>query len=144
MKPTDIRARILAVIVGIALWFLLAFALEDRLTNHTLLIGFLIFFAFYIASYSFAGLLFGLAWPNSGWRLGLYLMAVWPPIVVAWFVLTDPPPVINWREEIRYAILYQFGILLNLAGAMAGAWAGSLIRRRMIGARSIGANDSLP
>lgn len=129
------------MIVGMGLWFLLAFALEDRLANRSFLIGFLIFFACYIASYSFAGLLLGLVWPNSGWRLGLYLMAVWPPIIVAWFVLTDPPPVINWREEILYTILYLLGILLNLGGAMGGAWAGSLIRRRISGDRSVRAND---
>ncbi len=121
MKPTDIRARIFAVVTGVALFLLLAFATESQPGRSLLML-----FAFYIGTYSLAGIAIGFIWPNSGWRLGLYLFAVWPPVILLNFLFSDPPPVIHWKEE----LVGLFAYLLILPGATFGAWVGSIIRRR--------------
>lgn len=123
MKRGDILARILAVITSLALVFVLAFGFEGRRD-----IPFPSF-VIYIAAYSAAGVLFGFVWPNSGWRLGLYLFAVWPLFIVVLFLFSDPPSVIHWKEE----ILGLLGLLSILPGACLGAWIGSLLRRRLSG-----------
>jgi hypothetical protein len=35
-----------------------------------------------VAAYWLIGVALGLAWPRVGWRLGLYLFASWPPILL--------------------------------------------------------------
>jgi hypothetical protein len=120
MKATDIGARILAVIVGIALLLFVAFVSD--LWSKT---SSLILFTFFVATYSVAGMVLGFIWPNSGWRLGAYLFSIVPLFVLASILFSDPPPVIHWKEE----FLGLFGWVLILPGALLGTWAGSLIRR---------------
>ena len=136
MKATDIRARILAVIVGIALLLFVAFVSD--LWSKT---SSLILFTFFVATYSVAGMVLGFIWPNSGWRLGLYLFSIWPLFLLASVLFSDPPAVVNWRGQ----LLALFGYVLILPGAALGAWVGSIIRRRYTSSgESLGVKHPLP
>ena len=75
MTTSDIRARILAVLVGVALFLFVAFVPPLWFEDSELLL-----FLSYISTYSIAGFVMGFIWPNSGWRLGLYLFAILPPM----------------------------------------------------------------
>jgi len=135
MTTTDIRARILAVTTGVMLLVLMAFVFEGRPD-----MPWLLSFSLNIGAYTVAGILLGFIWPNSGWRLGGYLFAIWPLFLLANFLFSDPPPVIHWKEE----ILGVFGYFLILPGATFGAWAGSLIRRSISGHESVAVKQPLP
>ena len=121
MKATDIRARIFAVAAGIALFFFVGLVSDAWSKASSLVL-----FTFFVGTYSLAGIAIGFIWPNSGWRLGLFLFAVWPPFILLNFLFSDPPPVIHWKEE----LVGLFAYLLILPGATFGAWVGSIIRRR--------------
>lgn len=135
MNTSDIRARILAVISGVILLFFVAFVPELRPGTSSLILS-----SFYIVTYSVAGILLGLIWPNSGWRLGGYLFAIWPLFLTVNFLFSDSPKVIHWKEELTSVFLY----LLILPGAVFGAWAGSLIRRSVSGNKSAEVKTPLP
>src|SRR5882672_55937 len=95
MKATDIRARILAVVAGVALLLSLAFATESRAWMSQL-----IFSTIYIAGFTVVGILVGFLWPSGGWRLGLYVCAILPLFLLGSILFSDPPPVIHWKEEL--------------------------------------------
>jgi hypothetical protein len=122
MKATDIRGRICAVVAGIGLLLFVAF-LSDSWSNAS---SFLLF-TFFVATYSVGGVILGFIWPNSGWRLGLYLFSIWPLFLVASVLFSDPPAVVNWGGQ----LLALLGYLLILPGAVIGAWLGSRIRGRI-------------
>jgi len=122
MNTSDIRARILAVAVGVGLLFFEAFVPSLWFGNSSLLL-----FLFDIAVYSVAGVVLGIVWPNSGWRLGFYLFAAWPPLLVSSVLLSGGKGIpIDWRGE----LLNLLGYFLILVGACVGAWLGTFIARR--------------
>src|ERR1700694_4297345 len=114
MSTSDLRARILAVIVGVALLFFVAFVPTLWWSESSSLI----LFSFDIATYGVAGIVFGFIWPNSGWRLGLYLFAVWPPLLLFPVLLSGGKGIpFHWRAE----LLDLLGYFLILVGACVGA-----------------------
>lgn len=120
MNTSDIRARILAVLVGIVL-FVLGATVPDRWFGGALLWLFL----FDLTVYAVAGLVLGFVWPNSGWRLGFYLSAVWPPVLLAGAFL-------GWEQSatVRATLMNLLGYLLILVGACVGTGLGAFIGRR--------------
>ncbi len=120
MTTSDIRARILAVLVGVALFLFVAFVPPLWFEDSELLL-----FLFYIATYSLAGFVMGFIWPNNGWRLGLYLFAIWPPMLLFAAFLSGEQP---WH--VKAELMSLLGYLLILVGACVGAWLGAYIARR--------------
>ena len=116
--------RVIAVTTGIALLFFVAFLPLQSFANAVSL-----WFAADIVIYVIAGVVLGFIWPNSGWRLGPYLFAIWPVFIILNVLISDRPPVIHWKEE----LLGLFGLLMILPGACLGAWVGSMLRRRFLG-----------
>ena len=106
---------------GVVLLLTLAFLTESQPP-----MSLVILFTLDIGTNTGAGVLLGFIWPNSGWRLGLYLFSIWPLFLLASVLFSDPPPVIHWREE----LLALLGYLMILPGACLGAWIGSTLRRR--------------
>ena len=117
MNTSDIRARICAVLVGIALLFFEAAVPSQWFGNNLLLL-----FVADITIYSIAGLVLGFIWPNSGWRLGFYLAAVWPLMLLFGVFLA-------WEQRVteRATWLNLLGYLLVFMGACAGAGLGALL-----------------
>jgi len=120
MNTSDIRARVLAVLVGLAL-LILGATVPDRWFGDALLWLFL----FDFTVYGVAGFVLGFVWPNSGWRLGFYLSAVWPPILLIGAFLAWEQP-----STVRATLMNLLGYLLILVGACVGAGFGTLIARR--------------
>ena len=86
-----------------------------------------ILFSLDIATYGVAGIVFGFIWPSSSWRLGLYLFAVWPPLLLFPVLLSGGKGIpFHWRAE----LLNLLGYFLILVGACVGAWLGAFIARR--------------
>lgn len=120
MNTSDIRAGILAVLVGVAL-LVLGATVPDRWFGDALVWLFLFDFTLY----SVAGLVLGFVWPNSSWRLGFYLFAVWPPVLLVGAFLAWEQP-----ATVRPTLMNLLGYLLILVGACVGAGLGALIARR--------------
>jgi len=135
MNTSDIRARIIAIVAGVALLLSLAFATESRPGMSQLLLS-----AIYVVSYTVLGTLLGFIWPNSGWRLGSYVCSILPLFLLASVLFSDPPAVIHWREE----LLGLLEFVLILPGAVLGAWLGSKIRRYISNGKSLGVKHPLP
>jgi hypothetical protein len=122
VNTSDIRARIIAVIMGVALLFFVAFV--PTLWSES---SSLILFFFDIVTYGVAGIVFGFIWPSSSWRLGLYLFAVWPPLLLFPVLLSGGKGIpFHWRAELLNLLRY----FLILVGACVGAWLGAFIARR--------------
>ena len=94
-----IRARIVAVLLGMSL-LLLGATVPSRLFGGSLLSLFL----FDIVTYTVTAVVLGFLWPSSGWRLGLYLVAVWPPLFLIGLFL-------SWEEPAKLSMS-----LTNLLG----------------------------
>lgn len=134
MKTTDIRARIVAVVAGVALLLSIAFGTESRPGMSQLILS-----TIYIVSYTVLGILLGFLWPYSGWRLGLYLCSILPLFLLASVLFSDSPPVIHWKEE----LLGLLEFVLIFPGAVLGAWVGSKIRRHISGDTSVAVKHPL-
>src|SRR5882724_1810510 len=119
MNTSEIRSRIVAVLVGIALLVLVAI-LSGRWVGNAL--SFL--FLFDLGVYGVAGFVLGFVWPKSGWRLGLYLSAGWLPMLLTGLFLTWEQPVTG-----RATLTSLLGYLPILIGACVGSGLGSLIQR---------------
>lgn len=117
---SKILARILAVIASFVLFLLLAFVFGSRDMSVPTV------FTLRIAAYAFAGFLFGLLWPDIGWRFGPYLFTVWLLYILGIFFFTDHPSVIDWKQTISVV----FALFLILPAATFGAWLGSIIRQK--------------
>ena len=120
MNTSDIRARIFAVVVGVGLLLLGAVVPPRWFGDSSLWL-----FSFDVSIYGVAGLVLGFIWPNSGWRLGFYLVAIWPPMLLfATFLAWEQP------LTVRAILMSLLGYLLILVGACVGAWLGAFIARR--------------
>jgi hypothetical protein len=122
MRVPNIRARVLAVIAGIALFFFVAFVSE--LWSKT---SSLILFTFFVATYGLVGFVFGFVWPSSGWRLGLYLFSIWPPVLALETVFAWGQPI----TDVKGTLLDLVGYLLILIGSCVGGWIGAVIGQRV-------------
>lgn len=113
--------RFVVVTVGILLWALLAFLTSQIADNSA-------WRAFSIdgATYAVVGAGFGFVWPHTTWRLGLWLSAIWLPFILGAFLFSDPPRVIEWKQE----LLALSGVLMIPVGACLGAWIGAHARQR--------------
>ena len=118
-----LKARLIAFITGVAMVFLLMPVYEYIVGTRT---GYVVLVD--IAVYGLAGLIFGYLWPGAGWRLGLYLFAIWPPLLLfSLFLggeaLMEGP--VDWRGMFRD----HAGYLLMGVAACVGAWLGAWLRR---------------
>jgi hypothetical protein len=120
MNRSDIRARIAAVLVGVALLVFGASVPGLWFGDNVLLL-----FLSDITIYSIAGWILGFVWPNGGWHLGLYLAAVWPPVLLFGAFLAWEQPTIKRATWINIV-----GYLLIVFGACTGSALGALIARK--------------
>jgi hypothetical protein len=113
----QIMARTFAVFVGIVL-LLFAVWMSVQLERE--------YSAFYLplilAAYGITGIVFGLLSPDDGWRLGLYLFAAWPPVLLFGLFLAGEQPWHPWAD-LRSLIDY----VSILVVACIGGWAGAFI-----------------
>jgi hypothetical protein len=121
LKRNLFISRALAFFVGAILFFFLPAALSVLLGNDTSLMLPLL-----ITAYGASGVALGFFWPNIGWRLGLYLFAIWPPVLLFSVFLAGEVPW-NLRAELRSLV----GYFLILIAACLGGLVGSLIGRRI-------------
>jgi len=84
-------------------------------------------FAIHIFGYTLAGVVLGFIWPDAGWRLGPYVSAIWAVVLILVFLISDPPRVMHWKEE----LLSLLAILMVLPGACFGGWIGATLRGRV-------------
>ena len=121
MNTSDIRARIVAVIVGVLLLFFVAFVSDLWPKTSSLIL-----FTVCTAIYGVVGIVVGSVWPSSGWRLGLYLFAVWPPVLAFGTFLAWEHPI----NDVKGTLMDLLGYLLFLIGGCVGAAFGSVLARR--------------
>jgi hypothetical protein len=125
MTTKELRARTLAVFVGVVLFFILPITVGNRLGDDTPLLLPII-----IAAYTVCGVVLGLVWHDDGWRLGIYLFAIWPPALLFAIFLAGELP---WTRSTVWRDLKDLlGYMLILVGACLGAWLGAMIRRHLL------------
>jgi ABC-type enterochelin transport system permease subunit len=127
MQHRDVIARVVAFACGILGFFIAGLVIASLQTN-----SLAVPIAVDIATYTVLGALLGFIWPASGWRLGLYLFAIWLPIIIINFFFSDRPAQIHWRQELFVGL----GFLMILPGACIGAFAGSTLRSVLIRTRT--------
>ena len=116
--------KMLAVFVGVALFFFVGTVPASVLGDYSRLLV-----PIDIAAYGVAGIVFGFVWPKVGWRLGLYLFAVWPPMLL--FMLFLGGEALMARPVNSKGILRDLlGYLLIGVAACLGAALGAFIRRQ--------------
>ena len=124
MSKTDrVASRVLAVLVGAVLFFILPLTLGALLGDETPLM-----LPAHAVAYGLAGAVFGLLRPEGGWRWGLYLMAVWPPLLL--FALLLGGEVLlegKWTGVLHDLLEFVIVLVAACFGAGVGAIAG---RRR--------------
>lgn len=120
MKGEVFIPRILAVLLGGAVFFFVPATVSVLLGNESRLM-----LPTLISTYAASGIGLGLLWPNVGWRLGLYLFAVWPPALLFSIFLAGEIPW-NVRTELRSL----FGYFLMLLAGCAGGFLGTVVRQR--------------
>lgn len=118
--------QILAILVGLTLFFVLATVPASIFGDHSPYL-----LTIDIVAYGIAGIVLGFFWPKLGWRLGLYLFAVWPPMLLFMLFLggenlTNGP--VNWKGILSDLI----GYLMIGVAACVGAALGSAIKRRRL------------
>jgi hypothetical protein len=116
----NVISRGLAIIVGLVMFFALPITLGEwqgydwGLMTPTL-----------IVTHGVIGSLVGFVWPREGWRLGFYLCASWPPILLVAIFFGEPTGESSSRE-----LLELLKIFLMFVAACVGAGFGAFIRRR--------------
>jgi hypothetical protein len=129
MTTKELRARTLAVFVGVVLFFILPITIGNWLGDDTSLMLPII-----IAAYIVCGVVLGIVWHNDGWRLGIYLFAIWPPALLFAIFLAGEMP---WTfSSVWHDLRDLLGYMLILVGACLGAGVGSIIRRRLQGVQT--------
>jgi hypothetical protein len=117
-KRDELISRALAVLVGAALFLFQATVPSQLLGDNSPLL-----MPLDVAVYGITGLVFGFIWPDGGWRLGLYLFAIWLPMLLFGAFLAGEVP---WDQR---ATLNLLGYVMILVAACLGAGLGTLIRR---------------
>jgi hypothetical protein len=80
-----------------------------------------------ILAHGIIGFVFGFRWPEGSWRLGLYLCASWPPILL--FALFLGGEYVT-RESIPRDLLELLKIFVMFLAACLGAGLGASLKRR--------------
>lgn len=106
------------ILTGILLALALVFIVGKFVRPESLL-----FVVIAILLYATSGLALAIIWPHHGWRMGLWLFVIWPPMLLFSVFLTADVPV-NPRTELKDLLAY-FVIFL---GACIGGALGSGIR----------------
>lgn len=114
--------RMLAVLAGAALFFILPLALGSLLGDETRLM-----LPAHAAAYGASGVVFGLRWPDGGWRWGLYLLAVWPPMLLFAVLLGGE---VLWEGRWAGVLRELVEFTSVLVAACFGAEVGAIIGRR--------------
>ncbi|MGI8835527.1 MAG: hypothetical protein ACR2H4_02675 [Pyrinomonadaceae bacterium] len=115
-------SRGLAIIAGLVTFFALPIAL-----GHWLGYDWRLMTPTQILARGIIGLFFGFRWPEGGWRLGFYLFASWPPILM--FALFLGGEYIT-RESMSQDLMELLNMFLMFVAACFGAGSGAFIRRR--------------
>lgn len=112
------RAVTTGILTGILLFLALAFIVGKFVRPESLL-----FVVIAILLYASSGLALAIIWPHHGWRMGLWLSVIWPPMLLfSAFLSADVP--VNPRTELKDLLGY---FVMFLAACIGGA-IGSAIR----------------
>jgi hypothetical protein len=110
----------IAILLGIALFFILPLALEPGLTQPAR-----VFLPVFIGCYFIAALGLALLWPQVSWRIGLWLFLLWPAFLLfAVFLSADQRW--NWRGDLLSLAAYASMFF----AACFGGWLGAFISKR--------------
>jgi len=82
-------------------------------------------FLFDIVTYTVTAVVLGFLWPSNGWRLGLYLVAVWPPLFLIGLFLSWEQP-----AKLDVSLMNLLGYLSVVVGACVGAGFGALLSHK--------------
>jgi hypothetical protein len=112
------RSVATGILTGILLFVGIAIGLGKFVRPESLL-----FVMVAILLYAACGFVLALIWPRQGWRMGLWLFVIWPPMLLfAAFLSADVP--VNTRTELKDLLTY---FVMFLAACIGGA-VGSAIR----------------
>lgn len=75
-----------------------------------------------VVSQGICGFILGFFWPHLSWRTGVWMFAIWPPILLFAVILAGPP---SGKEDLYEALTY----LWILFSGCVGGWCGALITR---------------
>ena len=116
------RPKAVAITLGAALFFILPITISFLLGDNTPL-----YLPLLVAPYALSGAVLGYLWPHMSWRLGLWLLAVWPPMLLfAVFLSADVP----WSVKGALKDLHDLlGYSMILIAACLGAEVGAIIKR---------------
>lgn len=122
-------AKALAFLTGLALFF-----------GVILTVGFLrgddtpLLLPLLVAAYGVSAVIFGFFWPEVGWRFGLWLFTVWPPMLL-FAAFLGGEALMEGHVDMKGMIRDLAGYSIILVGACLSAEIGAIIkRRRMVGA----------
>lgn len=114
-----LRGKIVAVLLGITLFFALPFISSYIFGPYSSW-----YLALAIALQAVSGAALGFVWPHLSWRLGLWLFAIWPPMLLVMLFL-GADAVTDWRRE-AFSLL---AVLLILLAGCLGGWLGGSSRQ---------------
>ncbi|HEY9283012.1 MAG TPA: hypothetical protein VIP46_06125 [Pyrinomonadaceae bacterium] len=128
------RARAVAILVSLAMPFAAFLPLDYMLGGESSVL-----WPATWAAYAAVAAILGFIWPEPGWRLGAWLFAAWPLLLVLAALFSDGPLVgpAGWKGLLQDLAAYS----LMLVAACLGAEIGAIIKRRQ-GRLPVAANSS--
>ena len=123
-RVNSIRRKALAVFVGTALFFILPITIGSLLGDNTPL-----YLPLLVAPYGMSGAFLGFLWPDVGWRLGLWLSAIWPPMLL-FMLFLGGDALMKEHVDLKGTVRDLLGYLMIMIAACLGAEVGAIIRRR--------------
>lgn len=113
-----VRARATAILAGVALPFVVFLPLNFVLGFESPLL-----WPMTVMAYALAGAALGFFWPRQRWRLGVWLFAVWPPLLVLAALFSDGPLLgpAGWKGLLQDLAAYSLMLVASCLGAEAGA-----------------------
>lgn len=118
--------KVLALFVGIALFFVIPITIGSLLGDYTPL-----YLPLLVAAYGVSGVVLGFLWPEVGWRLGLWLFAVWPPMLL-FALFLGGEALMEGPVDMNGMLRDLLGYLMAMVAACLGAELGGIIRRRQM------------
>ena len=123
---SSVRAKAVAVLTGIVLFFAMPSIISHFVGDYSSW-----YLTLLVLPYGVSGIVLGTIWPNIGWRLGVWLFLVWPPMLFFMVFLSADKPVNLKGDPLDF-----LGYMLILPAGCIGAWLGSLMAWRIGGTRA--------
>ena len=89
----DLKPSIIALLVGVVLFFTLPFAISALFGDNTRW-----YLTLLIVPYAIAGVVLGIVWPQMSWQIGIWLFAIWPPALSFAVLLSADVPT-DWKKR---------------------------------------------